>query len=194
MRRIWAIILLLLLVASVAPVTPVEASREADTTFRFIIDETVAVFIRGCTSQSVDMGITRDRAKHYVYFPCPLEVVTAAITDYELRFAAMAYVRQGLLRRRVTPTALEIRLDQAGMTGLTCLPSSDVVEVNEKVVKFVPAVEFPNTLLLLRGCNNTANPTTTAPIEARVDLRRLPSDIRSYSQVVFTLRFIIIER
>jgi len=186
-----ALVLLLVLALS----GPLEASREADTTFRFQIDETVAVFLRGCTTQSVDLDIESLGMRQYVYFPCPLEVVTGAITDYELRLAAEAVVRKGISRERINVNPLEIRLDQDGMTGLACLPSGDRVMVNDRVIKFVPAVELPDSLLLFNGCNNTANPTTTAPIEARVDLAELPGDVLSKgSQVVFTLKFIIIER
>jgi hypothetical protein len=195
MRPWRATIILLLLVLLGLSCLDLEASREAETIFRFIIDETVVVFVRSCREQSVDLDIEDLELKQYAYFPCPVEVVTGAITNYELRFAAEAAVRKGIFQERINVNPLEIKLDQDGMTGLACLPSSDRVAVNERVVKFIPAVEFPDSLLLFNGCNNTANPTTTAPIAARVKLSKLPPDVLSTgAQVIFTLKFIIIER
>lgn len=174
---------------------PLSASPEATTTFHFELEETVAVFIRSCGEQHLSLDITRVGPERYLHFPCSIEVVTAAITDYELRLAASAAVERGLHRRGIAVEPLEVRLDRARMAGLDCLPSSERVSVNEQVEQFVPAVEFPDSLLLLRGCNNTANPTTSAPLEARVDLARLPGEaLATGAQVIFTLEFMIIEK
>jgi hypothetical protein len=174
---------------------PLVASPEATTTFRFQIEEAVAVFVRSCWEQTISLDITRLGQDRYLYFPCPIEVVMAAITDYELRLAASAAVERGLSRQEIAVEPLEVRLDRARMTGLGCLPSSARVSVNEQVVEFIPAVEFPDSLLLFRGCNNTANPTTSAPLEARVDLHRLSGELLAAgARVNFTLRFIIIEK
>ncbi len=189
--------ILLALFLALALTGPLVASPEATTTFRFQIEETVAVFVRSCWEQAMGLDITSLRLEHYLYFPCPIEVVTAAITDYELRLAASVAVERGLDRQEIAVEPLEVRLDRAGMAGLECLPSGGRVSVNEQVVEFIPAVEFPDSLLLFTGCNNTANPTTSAPLEARVDLHRLAGAgelLTAGARVNFTLRFIIIEK
>jgi len=165
---------------------------------RLFIEETVVVFVRGCREQRVDLDVADLELERYVSFPCTLGVVTGALTDYELRLAAEALVQRGAGAGGVQPIEadpLEIRLLEEGMTGLACPPSPKRVEVNPRVVEFIPVVELPDSLLLFTGCNNTANPTTTAPLEARVDLTRLPGEVLATgSQVVFTLSFIVIER
>lgn len=189
--------ILLALFLSLALSGPLGASPEATTTFRFQIDETVVVYIRRCWEQSVSLNVEELRLglERYLYFPCNLEVVTAAITNYELRFAAEATVFKGISQQRIDVEPLEVRLLEDEMSGLACLPSTDRVAVNERAVEFVPAVELPDSLLLFTGCNNTANPLTTAPLAARLDLSKLPgAALSTGSQVVFTLKFIIIER
>lgn len=194
--RPWRTAIILMLLLSLGQsFSDLEASREADATFRFTIDETVVVFIRSCWEQSLDLDIEDLGLDRYLYFPCPIEVVTGAITNYELRFAAEGAVRKGTSWKPMDVDPLEVKLLEGGMTGLTCPPSDGHVVVNDQVVEFIQAVRFPDSLLLFGGCNNTANPMTTAPIRARVDLAKLPGDaLSSGSHAIFALKFIIIER
>jgi len=192
-KRIAPITAILILILAL----PLGAQSQDDTDIdqimiQLFIEETVVVVVRGGW---IDRTITIEdfAMERYVDFG-RFEILTGAITDYEVRTSAEAVVRKGLSVQEIDVEPLQIRLVKDEMTGMTCPPSSKRVQVNEKVVEFIDAVSAPDSHLLFEGCNNTAN-NTVAPIEARVDLADLPGDVvTTGAAVVFTINFIVIER
>ena len=193
--RIGLVVSLVALLVAILPLEVQTQDQDQEQIYiEFSIEETVVVIVRGgLLSRTIDIEDLTATGQRYVDFG-RFEVQTGAITDYELRTAAEAVVKKGTSIQEIDVEPLQVRLIEDEMTGTDCPPSGKRVEVNEKVVEFISEVKSPDSLLLFTGCNNTAE-NTIAPIEARVDLARLPGDaLSSGSQVIFTIEFIIFEK
>ncbi|OGF55784.1 MAG: hypothetical protein A2Z21_03885 [Candidatus Fraserbacteria bacterium RBG_16_55_9] len=165
-----------------------DTDQEVLPTFSVFVKETVLVLVRGENFRRVPVEEPLFGLERFLNLG-RFTIEVATVTDYELRLAGR-FEHIGPENRQeifIDPLPLEVRLDEAGMTG-------SPVDVSSETTNFVTVRRLPDSNWLFRGNNNVKDPTF-APIETRIDMRRLPPEtVGTGSRIEFTLILTAIER
>jgi hypothetical protein len=163
-----------------------QPDRDAEqTSFSVRLKETVLVFVRGDHERRTTViSPVLGEGERFVPLGTFLLQVNA-VTDYELRLSGrMARLTPPEAEIAVDPLPVEVRLIPGSLRGSPVILSGEAT-------RFLPVRRLPGSHRLFQGGNNVKDPTSAA-LEARVDLKRIPS-APSGTRLRFTLVLTVIE-